>query len=141
MMINVECATQKDYPQFRDLHKRFTYLGSKQVREPIVDEARFNEYVARESMLVAYERDQLIGYAIVDGYDDGTCDIHEIFVAPEHQHKGYGKKIVQKIEEEARKGGFTMLKVFSLFIETDHFWMMKCGFRPDEDGYLVQKIN
>lgn len=142
MMINVECATQKDYAKFEELQKRFIYLGSKETRsEPSVDKKTFDDYVSRESMMVAYEGDTLVGYAFVDGYDDGICSIREIFVDPKYQHKGYGKTIVQKIREEAKLSGFKKLQVFSLMIETDNFWMMKCGFRPDEDGYLVQEIN
>lgn len=142
MMISVECATPKDYLQFEELQKRFIYLGSKEPRgEPSVNKETFDDYVARESMMVAYEGDTLVGYAFVDGYDDGVCSIREIFVAPEHQHKGYGKEIVRRIREEAKLAGFKKLQVFSILIETDNFWMMKCGFRPDETGYLVQKIN
>lgn len=142
MKINVECATQKDYLQFEKLQRRFIYLGSKEPRgEPSVSKETFDDYVARESMMVAYVGDELVGYAFVDGYDDGVCSIREIFVAPEHQHKGYGKEIVQRIREEAKLAGFEKLQVFSILIETDNFWMMKCGFRPNESGYLEQKIN
>ena len=142
MMINVECATQKDYQKFQELQRRFVYLGSTELRdEPTVDKATFDDYVSRESMMVAYEGDTLVGYAFVDGYDDGICSIREIFVDPKYQHKGYGKQIVQKIREEAKASGFEKLQVVSLWMETDNFWMMKCGFRPDEGGYLVQKIN
>ena len=142
MKIKVECATPKDYAKFEELQKRFIYLGSNEIRkEPSVDRKTFDDYVSRESMMVAYEGDTLVGYAFVDGYDDGICSIREIFVDPVHQHKGYGRAIVQKIREEAKLCGFEMLQVFSVMIETDNFWMMKCGFRPDEAGYLVQKIN
>ena len=142
MKINIECATQKDYAKFEELQKRFIYLGSKEIRgEPSVSKELFDDYVERESMMVAYEGDTLVGYAFIDGYDDGICVIREIFVAPEYQHKGYGHTIVQRIKEEAKKSGFKKLQVFSVLIETDNFWMMKCGFRPDEDGYLVKEIN
>lgn len=142
MKINVECATQKDYLQFEKLQRRFIYLGAKEPRgEPSVSKETFDDYVARESMMVAYVGDELVGYAFVDGYDDGVCSIREIFVAPEHQHNGYGKEIVRRIREEAKLAGFEKLQVFSILIETDNFWMMKCGFRPNESGYLEQKIN
>lgn len=141
MMINVECATQKDFPKFRDVHKRFTYLGSTEPREPVVNEQRFSEYVENGSLFVAFEGDVLVGYAIVSGYEDGTCDVNEIFVLPEYQHKGYGKQIVQKIEEEAKADGFIQLRVFSVFIETDCFWMRKCYFRAEESGYLVKNLD
>ena len=140
MMINVECATKKDYPQFKDVHNRFSYVGSTELREPVVDEQRFLEYVENGSMFVGFEGDTIVGYAIVSGYDDGTCDINEIFVLPEHQHKGYGKQIVQKIEKVAKESGFTQLRVFSIFIETDCFWMRKCCFRAEESGYLVKNL-
>ena len=141
MEIRIEIAKKNDYPQFAEVHKRFTYVGSNNTRESIVNEERFNEYVELASMFVAFEGDVMVGYAIVTAYEDGTCDINEIFVLPEHQHKGIGKAIVQKIEKDAKDSEITQLRVFSIFIETDSFWMMKCYFRPDENGYLVLNIN
>lgn len=142
MMINVECATPNDYTKFQEFQSRLINLGSTELEyKPEVDKPEFDDYVARESFLLAYEGDKLVGYALVNGFEDGICSIYKIFVAPEYRHQGYGKQIVQKIKEEAKESGFKCLQVFSILIETDHFWMMKCGFRPDERGYLVQEIN
>lgn len=141
MEIRSENATRNDYPKFADVHKRFTYVGSTEPREPIVSQERFNEYVDAGSMFAAFEGEKMVGYAIVSAYEDGTCDINEIFVLPEYQHRGVGKAIVQKVIKEARASELTKLKVFSVFMETDNFWMRKCLFTPDEDGYLVLNLN
>ena len=141
MEIRIENATRNDYPEFADVHGRFTYVASTEARGPIVNQEQFNEYVDAGSMFAAFEGEKMIGYAIVSAYEDGTCDINEIFVLPEYQHKGVGKAIVQKIVEEAKASELTKLKVFSVFMETDSFWMRKCLFAPDEDGYLILNIN
>lgn len=74
MKISIECATPKDYQNFEELQKRFIYPGSKELRgTPSVDKETFDDYVARESMMVVYQGDILVGYAFVDGYDDGVC--------------------------------------------------------------------
>lgn len=147
MKISIECATPKDYPKFEELQKRFQYLGTSELRsESSVTKETFDDYVDRESMLVAYQEDELVGYAFLDAYlddnDDVVCSIREIFVDPNHQRKGYGKAIVQRVREEAKQVDAKYLQVFSVFVETDRFWMITCGFEVDkETGYLVQKIN
>ena len=101
-MITIDCAKSNDYPKFEGLQKRFKYLGTSELRrEPSVTKETFDDYVARESMLVAYLGEELVGYAFLDAYlddnDDVVCSIREIFVDPEHQRKGYGKEIVQRV--------------------------------------------
>ena len=145
MSIVVKWANSDVYPEFEELQKRFKYLGAEEVRvEHSVTKELFEEYVANESVLVAYLDGGLIGYAFLDAFYDNKeevmCSIREIFVAPEHQRKGYGKEIVRKIREEAKKIDAKKLLVFSVFAETDNFWMRTCGFEGDKSGYLVQEI-
>ncbi len=147
MKISIECAKSNDYPKFEELQKRFQYLETSELRsEPSATKEMFDDYVARDSMLVAYLGEELVGYAFLDAYlddnDEVVCSIREIFVDPNHQRKGYGKMIVQKVREEAKQVDAKRLQVFSVFIETDRFWMITCGFEVDkETGFLVQKIN
>lgn len=138
--IVIQNARETDYPKFKAIHERYTYIGAKAPREPIVNEEAFKEYANGGSLFMAYENGVVVGYAIVVGYEDGSCSIEEIFVDQIHQRKGYGKLLVEHIKEVAKSDGFKQIDIFSLSIETDHFWMMKCGFRPDERGYLVHKF-
>lgn len=146
-MISIDWATQKDYPKFEELQMRFKYLGTNELRsEPSVSKEMFDDYVARESLLAAYLGKDLVGYAFLDAFlddnDDVVCSIREIFVDPMHQRKGYGKELVRRIRDEAKQVDAKRLQVFSVFIETDRFWMISCGFEVDKkSGYLVQKIN
>lgn len=141
--ITIRCAQETDYPKFHKLHKRFAYLESNSIRNTTtVDEATFKEYVQRESLFVAFDSaNQMVGYAVVDAYEDKTCDIQEIFVAPEHQRKGYGEQIVQFIKDVAKNDGIEKLCVFSIFIQTDNFWRWRCRFKEEEGGELVYVIN
>ena len=145
MSFIVKLAKNDIYPEFEQLQKRFKYLGAEEVRvDPSVTKELFQEYVANESMMAAYLDGALIGYAFLDAFYDNqeevVCSIREIFVAPEYQRNGYGKEMVRKIREEAKKIGAKKLLVFSVFIETDNFWMRSCGFEGDKSGYLVQEI-
>ena len=146
-MITIDCAKSDDYSKFEELQKRFKYLGTTELRsEPSVTKEMFDDYVARESMLVAYQGEELVGYAFLDAYlddnDDVVCSIREIFVDSKHQRKGYGKEIVQRVIDEAKLVDAKYLQVFSVFVETDRFWMITCGFEVDKKtGYLVKKIN
>lgn len=140
MKINVECATLKDYPKFKELHKRYLNANANHHENEKQEEAEFINYVERESLLIAYVNDIAIGYAMLNGYDDGSCEIYQIFIAPEEQNNGYGKQLVDYIMEMAKQEGFKKLNVFCLDIDADRFWMLKCGFEADELGYLVREI-
>jgi N-acetylglutamate synthase-like GNAT family acetyltransferase len=146
MKITIEFATQNDYHKFTELHERFYCLGSNEPSKlNTVTNGVFEDYVERESMLLAYQGNVAIGYAMLVAYrdenNDIVCSIQEIFVAPEYQRNGYGREILKKIIEEAKKIEAKKLQVVSFFIETDHFWINKCGFKEDEGGYLVKEIN
>lgn len=146
MNIAIEFATSNNYPEFVELHKRFYCLGSNvPIKVNSMTEEVYNDYVERESLLLAYQNNVLIGYAMLIAYqddnDDIVCSIQEIFVDPEYQRNGYGMEMLKRITEEAKKVEAKQLQVVSFFIETDHFWMVKCGFKEDKEGYLVKEIN
>lgn len=143
--MNIRCATANDYYEFAELQKRFKYLGTTELRsEPSATKEMFDDYVARESMLVACLGEELVGYAFLDAYidnnDEVVCSIREIFVDPTHQRKGYGQEMVRKVMEEAKLIDAKRLQVFSVFIETDRFWMRTCGFHAAESGYLEKEV-
>ena len=144
-MIEIRCATTNDYPKFKELQKRFKYLGTTELRsEPSTTKETFDQYVNNESMLVAFLGEELVGYAFLDAYiddnDEVVCSIREIFVDQEHQRKGYGQEMVRRVMEEAKQVEAKRLQVFSVFIETDRFWMRTCGFRAVESGYLEKEV-
>ncbi|MBR3614302.1 MAG: GNAT family N-acetyltransferase [Clostridia bacterium] len=139
--ITIRCAKPEDYIKFYKLHKRFAYLESNSIRGAVIDEPTFSEYVERECLFVVIdETNQFVGYAFVNAYTDATCEIQEIFVAPEHQRKGYGEMLVQHIKNVAKAEGIKKISVFSIFIQTDRFWMLKCNFRPEENEALSYVI-
>lgn len=139
--ITVACAKRENYNEFKKVHDRFTFIDATAPRGPLLDDATFNDYADRESLFLAYEDNVLVGYAILDCYEDMTCDVQEIFILPEYQRNGYGKQLVDHIKEVAKRDGVKKLNVFSIMIETDEFWMMKCHFYPDDKGYLVYLLN
>ena len=125
--MEVRYGKQEDYPKFKKLHGRFFYSGLTELRRRItVSKEVFDKLVATESLFLAFEQDELIGYAVVQGYDDGTCKIEEIFISPECQRRRYGFAFILKIKEQAKKEGFTKIELISVTEETDRFWE-NCG--------------
>lgn len=71
---------------------------------------------------VAVEKDEILG---IGGYD--TKKVHTLFVNPEHQGKGIGKKIIERILSEAEKDGIKSLDSWSTF-QAEKFYA-KAGFK------------
>lgn len=78
---------------------------------------------------VAVEKDQILG---IGGYD--TKKVHTLFVDPEHQGKGIGKKIIERILSEAKKDGIKNLDSWSTF-QAEKFYI-KAGFKKIKEFTL-----
>ncbi len=126
--MEVRYAKQEDYPQFEKLHGQFFYAGLTEQRAKItVSKEIFDKLVATESLFLAFGQNELIGYAVMQGYDDGTCKIEEIFISPDSQRRGYGFAFILEIKKKAKSEGFTKIELMSATYESDRFWE-KCRF-------------
>lgn len=126
--MEVRYATWEDYPEFEKLHAQFFYAGNSDVRPNITVPANmFIELVITQSMFLAFEQDEMIGYAVMQGYTDGSCKIQEFFIKPSKQRKGFGRQFVEEIKKRAKEEDFSRIELMSATMETDRFWE-KCRF-------------
>ena len=58
---------------------------------------------------VAYEGEQPVGCAAFRWYEQGVAEVKRVFVAPEYRKRGVGRLLMQTLEEEARRQGYTVL--------------------------------
>lgn len=68
---------------------------------------------ARNRVLVALERNRVVGYAVVSPAADPDCDpvadaeLQELMVDPDEQRKGHGSRLLQAVVDTMRADGFT----------------------------------
>jgi len=125
--MKIRKATEKDITDIAVLGKRF------------VDEvptwglvARTEDQIRkldRQLIWVAEEENKIIGYAIcLPRENDGSCifknddkilELDEIFLIPEARGKEIGSQLLQKINDYARKAGYTKLFLYSSVKDLD----------------------
>ena len=62
-------------------------------------------------LLVAREFDQLVGCVALRSVDPTTCEMKRLFLRPEYRSRGLGRVLVEAIIEEARKIGYTHMRL------------------------------
>ena len=62
-------------------------------------------------LLLAIEDDQLAGCIALRKLDAGICEMKRLFVRPAHRATGLGRTLVDSIIDEARKLGYTHMRL------------------------------
>jgi GNAT superfamily N-acetyltransferase len=65
----------------------------------------------RGRLLVAREFDQLAGCVAMRPVDQTTCEMKRLFLRPAYRSRGLGRVLVEAIIEEARKIGYTHMRL------------------------------
>lgn len=71
------------------------------------------EYIPYNSLddihdaVVAYDGDKAIGCAAFKRYDDECAEVKRVFIRAEYRGKGIAKKLMEVLEDIARKKGYT----------------------------------
>ena len=68
----------------------------------------------RGRLLLAKEFDQLMGCIALRPHGPTTCEMKRLFVRPEYRDRGLGRVLVEAIIEEARKIGYTQMRLDTL---------------------------
>ncbi|MFF5995095.1 N-acetyltransferase [Lysinibacillus sp. KU-BSD001] len=88
------------------------------------------------SFYVAVEDDEVIGVGSLYIYDESLSEIRSLAVSEGHMGKGVGKKISQKIVEDAEQLGIG--RMISLTYQIEFF--SKLGFQVIEKETIPQKV-
>ncbi len=68
----------------------------------------------RGRLLLAREFDQVMGCVALRPVGQTTCEMKRLFVRPEYRARGLGRVLVEAIIEEARKIGYTHMRLDTL---------------------------
>jgi GNAT superfamily N-acetyltransferase len=95
-----------------EIRKRFGFDVSHQAdaREMDAPGGRF---------LVAYEDDRPVASGGIRTWEPGVCEIKRMFVAPGARRHGYGRKLLDALEEAAREAGFRRIVLDTLDSHVD----------------------
>ena len=88
------------------------------------------------SFYVAIENDEVVGVGSLYVYDESLCEIRSLAVSENHMQKGIGKKITQKIVEDAHLLGIN--DMISLTYQVEFF--SKLGFEVISKETIPQKV-
>jgi drug/metabolite transporter (DMT)-like permease/GNAT superfamily N-acetyltransferase len=81
-------------------------------REPCRVDTNAHEYVPPEgSFLVVYDDDEPIACAGIRQLPDGSGEVKRMYVAPEARGRGVGRRLLERLEDEARALGYTRLRL------------------------------
>lgn len=68
------------------------------------------------------------GFVKVNMFPDGTAEIYDLIVYPEHRGKGFGKLLMLTAIEQARICGCTRIVLFPDTASWTEDWYMRLGF-------------
>lgn len=88
------------------------------------------------SFYVAIEDDEVVGVGSLYVYDESLCEIRSLAVSSDHMQKGIGKKITQKVLEDAQLLGIK--NMISLTYQVEFF--SKLGFEVISKETIPQKV-
>lgn len=108
------------------LHKIQPFLSDFQRRakhyEPIPSQAR---------ILGIFEGQEMAGYFVVVGYDDGDLEINQGYLLPEFRHLKYHQEAMKVLEADARAYGYRKIILSaSRSPKAYHKFMDALGYKP-----------
>lgn len=115
MLRITQATTQSDIEQARELFKEYeASLGISLCFQNFADELANlpGEYAPpRGRLLLAREFDQLVGCVALRAVGPTTCEMKRLFLRPAYRSRGLGRVLVEAIIEEARKIGYTHMRL------------------------------
>lgn len=149
-------ATPTDYPTIKAIAHRTwpdtfgDILSPAQITymlDMMYSEAAIREQVAKGHVFhLLREEADAIGYVSHEvDYQPGTTKIHKIYLLPETQGKGFGRALIDRVEQTARAAGQTILRLDVNYENKAIGFYEHLGFRKTEryntdigNGYLME---
>jgi ribosomal protein S18 acetylase RimI-like enzyme len=98
------------------------------------NDERVVDVLTHDDVFVARERGVLAGYVALSRDADGAVVVDQLFVAPGHEHRGVGHRLLECAEGYAIAGRAGTLRIV---VEQDNgkarSFYRRCGFVPVED--------
>lgn len=115
MLRITQATTPSDIDEARELFKEYeASLGISLCFQNFADELKNlpGEYAPpRGRLLLAREFDQIVGCVALRPVDQATCEMKRLFLRPAYRSRGLGRVLVEAIIDEARKIGFTHMRL------------------------------
>ena len=117
-MVTIRRATQRDRESIWNVHMRAiqevckSHYSQKEIEDwsEALKPTRYNEPIKRGAFFVAVDDNVIVGFGNLN-QDSG--EIEAVYVAPEYVRRGVGREILQTLENVARDGGLTRLRLSS----------------------------
>ena len=95
------------------------------------------DYAAPEGcLLLAYTGNQVVGCVGLRKISEGICEMKRMYLREEYRGKGIGKKLANRIIQEARQIGYKRMRLdtISTMVEAIHLYK-SMGFKEIEQYY------
>lgn len=150
-MIKLEPITDKNLWAVIDLSKSLDESQKHRVADNIISIAQAYVYPDKAWPRAIYDEEQLFGFVMVALSDDEVPiedqPVHFIWrlmIGKPYQHKGYGRKVIELLKQQAKQAGMQYLYV-SCTIDTNmpYDFYVSCGFEDThrmDDGEELLKV-
>lgn len=101
----------KDYEVIKDLFKEYSQIKGAEGCFVSFDKeiSNLGGFYAGGAILLGFEDDAPIACIAIRKMDDDKCEGKRLFIKPEYRGKGYARKMMNAMLEEAKKLGFKKL--------------------------------
>lgn len=157
-MIKIVTATTEDYKIIQDIAYQTWPIAYGEILskaqldfmlKAFYNEESLNDSVANKGhhFILAKEGEEVLGFASYEHHynQNNQTKIHKIYILPQTQGKGIGKKLIDFVEEVARENGSTELSLNVNRFNKALFFYQKLGFQIVSEidieldhGYLME---
>ena len=138
-MVNFKIATIDDFSRFNDIYANTCYIGEKDLIIRLMSYRAFKKLVENEKLILVFHDLILVGYAIVEIYDDGEMQIKNMYVLKVFQKQGIGRKMIEYIENYANSFNIGIKYLFIIPQNEElNLVLEKLGFIKVFDKYMKE---
>jgi ribosomal protein S18 acetylase RimI-like enzyme len=107
-------AALKDARRIKELYNSSKNLWYRNSKEDKYDFKEIKEYiVSRKNKMFIFEiKSKIVGVLLAEFHSDYTY-LHTLVVDRDYRHKGIGKALMNKLEEESRKNKFLTIEAIT----------------------------